>query len=252
MVVFFIIESEMYRLHAKLPVYQRHVTQARETISGILQHITNPYVAFSCGKDSSVLAHLILQYIPSVSLRFLSSGETRLVHNVDDVLDYFRRLGAEIQEINVDRVFSEEWKNATWTEQRKAGKKDMDLLNDRTFDCIFMGLRAEESRPRKITLAKQQTEGLPRFCYRYKAGKRENMIRCCPLANWTLRDIGAYTMEHKLPYLDWYGFRGFEGRTTARLTGDAVRQYTLTWIKKHKPDSWYILVRRFPEFSTFV
>lgn len=245
------IDRDLYSLHAKLPVYQRRVALAREIIIGVLQHIQRPYTAFSCGKDSSVLAHMVLQFAPA-PLRFLSSGETRLVHNVDEVLDYFRNQGAEIQEINIDRVFSEEWKDATWDEQRKAGRHDMELLNERSFDGIFMGLRTEESRARKISLAKNQTEGLPRFCHRYKTGLRKDMVRCCPLANWTTADIGAYIVEHNLPYLDWYDHQGFEGRTTARLTGDAVRQYALTWLKKNKPDSWNRLSQRFPEFRFYV
>lgn len=246
------IDSEAYRLHAKLPAYQRRVEQANTIIKDILKIVKNPYVAFSCGKDSSVLAHLVLQHKPCIALRFLSSGETRLVHNVDDVLNHYRELGAEIQEINIDRVFSDEWKDATWTEQRKAGNKDMELLNDRKFDCIFMGLRIQESRARAISLKQCQTEGLPRYSYKYKQGKRENMIRCCPLANWTTEDIGAYITEHNLPYLDWYDFKGFEGRTTARLTGDAVRQNTLFWLKKNKPDNFALLAQRFPEFRLYV
>ncbi|MCL6479876.1 MAG: phosphoadenosine phosphosulfate reductase family protein [Peptococcaceae bacterium] len=246
------IDTESYRLHAKLPAYHRRVEQAKEIISGVLRHVKNPYIAFSCGKDSSVLAHLVLQQVPNAPLRFLSSGETRLVHNVDHVLDYFRTDGAIIQEINIDRVFSEEWKNATWDEQRKAGRHDLELLNDRSFDCIFMGLRAEESRQRKISLYQSQTEGLPYFCYRYVAGERRNMVRCCPLGRWTTMDVGAYIVEHGLPYLDWYDHQGFEGRTTARLTGDAVRQYALTWLKKNKPDSWNKLSQRFPEFRFYV
>lgn len=246
------IDRELYRLHAKLPVYRRHIDQAREIINGVLQHVEKPYIAFSCGKDSTVLAHMVLQFAPATPLRFLSSGETRLLHNVDDVLRFFGDRGVVIQEINIDRVFSEEWKNATWDEQRKVGRHDMELLNDSSFDGIFMGLRAGESRVRKISLARNQTEGLPRFCHRYRAGKRKDMIRCCPLANWTVSDIGAYIVEHDIPYLDWYGHQGFEGRTTARLTGDAVRQYTLTWLKKNKFDSWNRLLQRFPELSVHV
>lgn len=246
------IDRELYRLYANLPVYQRHIEQAKDIIQGILRYVKRPYVAFSCGKDSSVLAHLVLQFAPGVPLRFLSSGETRLVHNVDDVLEFYRFRGAEIQEVNIDRVFSDEWINATWDEQRKAGRGDLELLNDNSFDCIFMGLRAEESRPRKISLARNQTSGLPRFCHRYKTGKRLNMIRCCPLANWLMEDVGAYIVEHNLPYLDWYDYSGFEGRTTARLTGDAVRQNALFWLKKNKPENFAVLAKRFPEFRLFV
>ena len=248
------IDREAYRLHAKLPIYQRHIDQAKEIIGGVLRHVKSPYVAFSCGKDSSVLAHLVLSIHPGTPLRFLSSGETRLVHNVDDVLAYFKKLGGVIQEINVDRVFSEEWKDATWTEQRKAGNKDMELLNDQEYDCIFMGLRAGESRNRKISLYNCQDKDLPPFCHRYVTGKRRDMIRCCPLAQWSTEDVGAYILQHDIPFLDWYALheRGFKERTTARLTGDAVRQNALFWLKKYKPDNFYKLANRFPEFRMYV
>ncbi len=246
------IDQELYRLHAKLPVYSRRKAEAEEIIKGVLRHTKQPYVAFSCGKDSSVLAHLVLQADTTIPLRFLSSGETRLVHNADEVLDYFRGLGAEIQEINIDRVFSDAWLTASWDEQRKAGRGDMELLNDRKFDGVFMGLRAEESRPRKISLYKNQTQGLPHFCYRYIAGKRVSMIRCCALGRWATKDVGAYIVEHGLPYLDWYDHSGFEGRTTARLTGDAVRQNALFWLKKNKPENFAVLAQRFPEFRMYV
>lgn len=246
------IEQEPYRLHAKLPIYERRKAEAQRIIRGALEHMQRPYIAFSCGKDSSVLAHMVLQIDRSIPLRFLSSGETRLVHNVDEVLSFFRDLGAEIQEINIDRVFTDEWINATWTEQRKAGRHDLELLNDRSFDGMFMGLRAEESRARKISLYQNQTIGLPPFCYRYISGKRESMFRCCPLARWTTKDVGAYIVEHGLPYLDWYDYQGFEGRTTARLTGDAVRQNALFWLKKTKPENFMVLAQRFPEFRLYV
>ena len=235
-----------------MPVYRRRIEQATDIIKSIMSQITNPYVAFSCGKDSSVLAHMVLQYAPSTPLRFLSSGETRLVHDVDTVINYFKSMGATIEEINIDRVFSEEWKNATWTEQRKAGNKDMEILNEGDYDCLFMGLRAQESRPRKMSLAMHQDKDLPRFCHRYLAGSRKNMIRCCPLANWTTEDVGTYIITNSLPWLDWYDHQGFEGRTTARLTGDAVRQNVLLWLKYYKPDQFQILVERFPEFTLYV
>lgn len=246
------IDPEKYRLRAKLPVYRRRIDDALGIIEGILPHTKKPYVAFSCGKDSSVMAHLVMQVDKSVQFRFLSSGETRLVHNVDSVLGFYRNLGADIQEVNVDRVFSEEWKDATWTEQRKAGNKDFDVLIDGTVDGVFMGLRIEESRPRKMSLFSHQSPDLPPFCYRYKQGKMVGMIRCCPLALWTTEDIGAYIIQHGLPYLDWYDYSGFEGRTTARITGDAVRQNMLFWLKKNKPESFAILAQRFPEFGMYV
>lgn len=245
-------EKEMYLLHSKSQRFKKRLNEAEGIIRGALPAMETPYVAFSCGKDSSVLAHLVLRYQPGATLRFLSSGETRLVHNVDDVLDWFKERGAIIDEILIDRVFSEEWKDATWTEQRKAGRRDMELLNQGGWNGIFMGLRIEESRPRKMSLIIHQDKDLPRYCHKYKDERRKDMIRCCPLANWLKDDIGAYLLMHNIPYLNHYENHGFEARTTARLTGDAVRQYVLSDIKKDNPQNWIKLTRRFPEFRAFV
>lgn len=245
-------EKEMYLLHAKSQRFRERLNEAREIIGRVMSTIKTPFVAFSCGKDSSVLADLVMEYSPSAILRFLSSGETRLVHNVDDVLDWFKTRGATIDEILIDRVFSDEWKDATWTEQRKAGRRDMELLNKGAWDGIFMGLRIEESRPRKMSLIIHQDDDLPRYCHKYKGGQRKDMIRVCPLANWLKEDIGAYLLMHNIPYLKHYENHGFEARTTARLTGDAVRQYVLSDIKRDNPQNWIKLTKRFPEFRAFV
>jgi sulfate adenylyltransferase subunit 2 len=245
-------EKEMYLLHAKSQRFKKRINEAKEIIDNILPSLNNPYVAFSCGKDSSVLAHLVLNARPRTILRFLSSGETRLVHNVDDVLNWFSKYGGIIDEILIDRVFSEEWQDATWTEQRKAGRRDMDLLNKGDWDGILMGLRIEESNPRKMSLIMHQDDDLPRYCHKYKNGQRKDMIRICPLANWHKQDIGAYLFMHKIPYLRHYENHGFEARTTARLTGDAVRQYVLSDIKRDNPQNWIKLTKRFPEFRAFV
>lgn len=243
-------QREQYLLHSRSLRHRKKVAEAEEVTLGGLTHMKNPYVAFSCGKDSTVLAHLVLQQ-RDVPLRFLSSGETRILHNVDDVMDWFRARGATIEEINIDRVFSEEWQDASWTEQRKAGNKDMDLLNKGDWDGLFMGLRAEESPPRKLSLYGHKSEDLPQFCYRYQTGRRRNFVRCCPLARWTTEDVAAYIVAHDLPLLRHYHNRGVEARTTARLTGDAVRRYALADIKRDNPDGWRRLVKRFPELRAF-
>lgn len=210
-----------------------------------------PFVAFSCGKDSSVLAHLVLEQRPGTPLRFLSSGETRLIHNVDEIIGWFQGLGAQVDEINIDRVFSPEWQHASWNEQRKAGRGDLDKLNIGDWDAVFIGLRAEESSVRRLNLYGSRTEGLPPFCYRYKSGVRESMIRIAPLARWTTRDVAAYIHTNQIPLLREYREMGVQSRTTARLTGDAVRQGALARLRMQDPRKWQILVDRFPELKAF-
>lgn len=238
---------ETTRLHAKLDTYRRRVANTEERINAMLEITEAPYIALSCGKDSTVMADLILRQ-RRIPCRFVSSGETRIIHNVDDVLNYFKRLTV-VEEINFDRVFSKEWAEASFDEQRKAGRRDIQSLNNDNYDGVFLGLRKEESRGRCISLAKCQTKGLPRYTYKY-IGER-TFYRFCPLADWTYQDVGAYIVEHNLPVLDWYTAFGFQSRTTARLTGDAIRQNTLFWIKCHNPEGYHLLIKRFPELSIY-
>ena len=243
------INDDVCRVYAKMPQYRRRVSETVENVSQMLGHVSAPYIAFSCGKDSSVMADLILQQDSTVPLRFLSSGETRILHNVDTVLNYFRdKYGAKIEEINIDRVFSDEWQSATFDEHRKAGRRDIQTLDNSEFDSVFMGLRIEESRGRAISLRSCKTDGLPQFMYRYK---NRDYYRMCPMARWKTEDIGAYILENGLPVLDWYKSFGYDSRTTARLTGDSVRQNTIIWMKYKNPSGYARLVQRFPELGIY-
>lgn len=239
---------EACRIWAKMERYKAKAEQTHKVIGEMLNAVKSPYIAFSCGKDSSVLADMVLSHRPDVPLRFISSGETRLIHNVETVIDYFReKYGAVIDEINIDRVFSEAWKGATFDEQRKAGRRDIQNIDNSGYDGVFMGLRKQESRGRQISLNYRKTDGLPEYSYKYKRG----FVRFCPLADWRVEDVGAYIVTHDIPTLDWYAAYGFEGRTTARLTGDAVRQNTLFYLQYRNPEGYAAITRRFPELKIY-
>ena len=99
------------RVYSKLPVYKNKVKKTIMNIKEMLKIVDEPYVAFSCGKDSSVLADLVLQIDSKIPLRFISRGETRIIYNVDDVIDYFiKKYNANVEEILFDRIFSEDWR----------------------------------------------------------------------------------------------------------------------------------------------
>lgn len=242
--------DELCRLHSKLKTYRNKLAATTDRVKDMLNVCDQPYIAFSCGKDSTVLADIVLQIDKKIPLRFVSSGETRILHNVDDVLAWFiNTYDANIEEINFDRVFSADWSNATFDEQRKAGRRDIQSLDNRLYTGVFMGLRKQESRGRQISLNACKTDGLPMYMYKYK---NRIYYRMCPLADWTTEDIGAYIVTHDIPVLHWYKQFGFDSRTTARLTGDAVRQSTLFWIKTTNPEGYAKLLERFPEFNQLV
>lgn len=244
------INDEICKLYANLKTYKVKLDKTIKSVEQMLDLVRSPYIAFSCGKDSSVLADIVLKINPDIKLRFISSGETRIMHNVDNVMDYFtNKYNANIEEIVFDRVFSAEWKGSSFDEQRKAGRRDIQSINNSSYGGVFMGLRKEESRGRCISLKMHNNDDLPRNMYKYK--NRREFYRMCPLADWKTEDIGAYIVTNDIPVLKWYQDFGFESRTTARLTGDAIRQNTLYWIKYNNPVGYNKLISRFPELSIF-
>ena len=84
----------------------------------------------------------------------------------------------------------------------------------------------------------------------YKGGQRKDMYRACPIADWSGFEVMLYAQEKGLKLLDVYE-NGEDTRTTARLTGDAVRQNTLFWIQKTKPENWNRLIQMIPELQFF-
>lgn len=243
------LERVGYLAHAKLPVHERRLERAREIISEGLARCENPYVAFSAGKDSAAMLWLVLEQNPAVSVRILSSGETRILHrNFDDVLSWWRERFPEMdmREILIDRVFSEEWKDADWYESRKAGNQDIQqtMSNSGDFDGAFIGMRRDESPRRKKSLGKY---GAIHTYARPVNGRP--MTRICPLADWKTEDVGAACVLYELPLLAAYG-GGLENRTTLRLTGTSFRSNTLENLREEDFEAYIALMERFPELST--
>lgn len=243
------VDRAGYLAHARLPSFAALVERARQTIGGMLAKCQSPYVSFSAGKDSSVLLALVTEQKPAVEARLLTSGETRLLHHdLDSILTWWRESvpALTLTEINIDRVFSDGWTDADWQTQRKAGRGDIvRYLTGGTYDGFFMGLRDEESNARRFA----NKRGVIR---RYSQARRDGtagMFVCCPLALWRTADIGAFIVSRGLPYLAEYDRVGFEGRTTARLTGDAMRQNGLQAIRLRDPDGYNRLIQRFPEIT---
>lgn len=245
------IETAGYIAHSRTAVFRRRMEEAKNIIAEFLHIAENPYVAFSGGKDSSCLLFLVAEQKPNISARLLSSGETRLLHdNIDEVLNWWRERfpALDLVEINIDRVFADEWADADWATQRRAGRGDLAnfLPASGEFDGVFLGLRNEESASRRLAnlrggAIRQYTENRNDAC----AG----LWVACPLANWATTDVGAFIVAHQLPLLAEYERAGLEARTTARLTGDAARQNALQALRLRDPDGYNRLLQRFPELT---
>lgn len=218
-------------LYAKLHSYTRLVNRTHGFIRWALARVQTPYVACSFGKDSAVMLHMILQHSPDISVRFIRwKNETEHIDNYDEVItDWLNYRRLNLTQVEMSRL--------SLSEIHK-GRYDT-----RGFDSYFIGLRASESTPRRMTLKKHG-----RF-YKNKAG----MVRISPLADWKDQDIAAYMYSYQIPLLNTYKSDGITSRTASRIprADHGIRESFIQSLKQRDMNAYQALLKNFPEIKQY-
>lgn len=219
------------KLHARLPIFSRRVNEAQSIVEQTLEMCRAPFVACSFGKDSAALLHLVMQARPEIEARFIRWPETHLLDDYDHVIAAWREMGARITILDLTRATLDERTPGRW-----------DALRDvAAMDGQFVGLRADESKARSITL------GVHGKLYRTAAG----YWRSCPLASWSTADVAAYIVKHDVPTLRTYVKHGFESRTSSRIprAAHSIREQALQRLREDDPAAYQMLRVMFPEMD---
>lgn len=249
------MSEEEYRLHAKLNCYTRRMDKTRAFIEDCLVQCQNPYVAWSGGKDSTAMLHLVMEQWPDIPALCVQSEldypdnieivqrATRelsvnliLVHPEVSPWEILKKHGGPFGQVNV--ASSELDKKCFYEPINKA-------VAEHGFDAAFIGLRAQESRARMMN---RKLRGLS---YSHKAGMRI----FTPLGDWTGRDVFAYLMTWNLPINEVYSKTKFHPETERIregwwLPGDfSAAQGGVVWLKYYYPDKYRELQEHFPEVA---
>lgn len=187
---------QSFELNSKLKRYKSLVQKTKKFIANSLRQVEKPYLACSFGKDSSVMLHLVLQYDSAISVRFATHPETNFLDSYADVVPWW----TDNYKINLQDIYCEGGLLKVKHDQRNK-------LNEGDWDSFFVGIRAEESFGRKISLRKHGQ------FHRLKAGR----IKICPMAWWKEIDIGTYLYRNNIPVLDKYKHYGIGARTTSGI-----------------------------------
>lgn len=241
------MNTQRFLLHAQLIAYQKKEQKALDTIEKALEMMKNPYVAFSTGKDSTVLLDLVRQVAPETPAVYFDadaaypeSTEMLDTPNVikfktEPILETFQKWGILHPQIEKKTMES------TVYHPIKA------LLAEYEFDGVFLGLRAEESYGRK-QLAKSKKELI-------FLNKRDKIWECIPLSWWTYDDIWAYIFSHKLKYNTIYDQMDMlteKERRVSYWAGETNRQGgRWVWLARFHPELFNKFARCFPEVRFF-
>ncbi|HHV61134.1 MAG TPA: phosphoadenosine phosphosulfate reductase family protein [Firmicutes bacterium] len=221
--------------------------RALKTIQEWLSLCNCPSVSFSCGKDSTVVAHLARRLKPDIIILRHSSAEAHLP-DVVEMMQYWRdELGANIEEFVFGSLF--EWYRKYGLDSpsidRLYKKRVSEYERARGIDGAVRGVRAEESAARR-NLAK----------YSKRIRQQNGIWICDPIIGWTSDDVWAYIMFHRLPYAQLYDLPDSTPREKRRLGsvfGVSAAQYgRLVWLKKYYPELYGVFLKEFPEVSKYV
>lgn len=177
--------------HSETPEYRRALREAEETIASALARAQKPYVAFSGGKDSTALLHLVLQQQPDVMVLHWDYGRHFMPWPLErEVRRNARLLGARHLRIESSPLYERLGRQAYNIWGKVFLGQVAPALAREGYDLAFVGLRAEESWARRARIRRQ----------RYLSAIPE----CWPLASWTWLDVWAYIISNKLPYPSYY------------------------------------------------
>lgn len=186
--------NQVALFHTKSKAFRLRLEKSKEIISQALSRLALPYVAFSGGKDSSVLLHLVREQSPNTRAIFIDDE-----WNLPETIDLIQRTN------NCDRVAMTiphtEWftsfaqpkelpDGVIWSDASPR-ENIVAYAREQGHDGAFIGLRAEESAKRRIML---RTNGVFYFA------KNHEMWQAYPLAWWTWRDVWAYILSKGVDY----------------------------------------------------
>ena len=165
-----------------------------------------PYVAFSGGKDSLVVAHLVSRVDADITLVY---ADDELIHDEHAVLidRYKARMGDRLRIVRGQSIHKwfRTWTDAPFWRQPNLSIETLDrsprqkplsageFAGRLGYDTAILGLRREESLRRAAIL--DGNDGI---------SKLNRVTYVNPIIDWTTDDVWGYIIEHGLDYCSVY------------------------------------------------
>ncbi|MEN6293124.1 MAG: phosphoadenosine phosphosulfate reductase family protein [Methanobacterium sp.] len=186
------IDTEMYLMHSETEEYQDTINALNENITKAFSKYSQPYIAYSGGKDSLVMTHAVLQQCPETLVLHWDYGPYYMPRELEqEVLNIAQSIGATNLRVDSTGVYKVKKREAISVLGRMLYGRVMPGLKAEGYDLSFVGLRAQEGckRARRVADLFENDSVLP---------------NCFPVRHMKARDIWAYIINNKLPYCSHY------------------------------------------------
>lgn len=225
------------RLYARTKIFHIRLQQARDIINKALSIDKKPYVAFSGGKDSTVVYNLVKEQKPDI-IGIWSDDEWYL----PETGEYIERTG-NIHHIRTN-AYHTEWFNVN-------GDWDgiPEYAKSMNYEMVFLGLRQDENAYRKFHLRK--------FGSLFFAAL-DDCWHCSPISTWTWQDVWAYIVSNDLDYnraydrLDEIGIEPERQRIGPLAQRRVLGYGQITILKRGWPELFNEFAAKYPEARNYV
>ena len=168
--------------------FKNKLKGTNEVISEALHSCKKSYIAFSGGKDSTVMLNLVLQIKPGCMVFHWDYGKFMPRQIEREIIRNMKKLGAINYMVRTSKKYRYKNSNKVWYKEF-FGKITSELIQE-GYDLVFVGLRREESLRRKRRIDKNIS--------------LTSIKECWPIADWGWKDIWAYIFSNGLPYASAY------------------------------------------------
>lgn len=182
---------QTFRSWSKQREYKLRLRDAREMIGTRLIEAQRGYIAYSGGKDSLAMMHLILSHDPETMVLHWDYGRYYIPQFLHDEIIYNAfRVGARQLRIESSPEYEKQKREAKGILGRHMIGELIPRLKREGYDLAFVGLRKEESCKRRCRIKAERQVGI--------------INECWPLADWTWMDVWSYIVSNELPWLSHY------------------------------------------------
>lgn len=244
-------DREQYLAHARLPVVQRRIAEAMEDLDSWRQRCRKPYVAWSTGKDSTVALWLARQVDPDIEAVYFDADASlpeteQMLRDVPDLWGGPFRVVKTRPLLEVLAHYGLDHPRIEYQTMRATVYEPVQQLRTEGYDGVVVGIRAEESRGRRMGVARYG---------RIFDSRASGMLTAWPLARWTSMDVWAIIAAHDIPYNRAYDLPWDRPREELRVSywaGETFRTYgRYAWLKHHHPELFRRLVEAVPEAARY-
>ncbi len=220
--------------YGKSPILARKIDLVKCIVEKAITKNENWYIAFSGGKDSTVMLDIIQKCCLNAPAVWVDDEWW-----LPETMEYMRRMvacGLDLHQVQA-QVKHARFFTAHGESNIRSGR---DYTYDKGWAGAFIGIRADESNKRRVML---RTYGTLYYA------QVNQQWQCYPLAWWSVYDVWAYIFSRGLDYNHGYDVLGrigvpIEHRRIGPLAVDSVLQYgQLAILKK----GWPELYERFCE-----